>query len=263
MLLLLSDRCARENRSLKDMDAGNVSMVVLDQLPNIVRKHTKNACLFTRDLLGFSVTDINEDVVTQHLTQKKDQELWKRLLQHLCLLKRICSVDAPTLSRLFAPALIAQDGYGEQKAIQFLEKIINLATYNFDLTDKTEDKTESSFYDELLVNSQSKLKDTKTYQNFINSSKQVKRQQQQRSNSDDEDDIERIVAPKSLNVTGGSGGAPATGGGVQFQQQQSQPHYQVHPKNPTTFVATNIRSPRTRNYYYLRDLNISCVCYFI
>jgi hypothetical protein len=170
------------------MDAGNVSMVVLDQLRVVVRKQTKNACLFTREILSFSVADISENIVEKYLTDAKDKDLWRRLLRHFCLLKRFCSMDSAILANLFAPSLIAQDGFGAQKAIQFLEKIINASVNTHDF-DKSDGRTETSFYDEMHISS--KLKDTKTYQNFIMSTGSKKPSRF----SDDEDEIEKIVAP--------------------------------------------------------------------
>lgn len=178
----------KNDSNLDDMDAGNVSMVVLDQLRVVVRKQTKNACLFTREILSFSVADINENIVEKYIIDAKDKDLWKRLLRHFCLLKRFCSMDSAILANLFAPSLIAQDGFGAQKAIQFLEKIIN-ASVNTHEFDKSDGRTETSFYDEMHVSS--KLKDTKTYQNFIMSTGSKKPSRF----SDDEDEIEKIVAP--------------------------------------------------------------------
>ena len=184
---------SKNNNNSDDMDAGNVSMVILDQLRVVVRKQTKNGCLFTREILSFSVADISESIVEKHLVETKDKTLWKRLLKHFCLLKRFCSMDSAILANLFAPSLIAQDGFGQQKAIQFLEKIINASIHgNLDF-DKSEGKTESSFYDELHISS-SKLKDTKTYQNFIMSTGANAKKPSRIS--DDEDEIEKIVAPK-------------------------------------------------------------------
>ena len=193
----------KSDKNLDDMDAGNVSMVVLDQLRVVVRKQTKNSCLFTREILSYSVADISEAIVEKHLSDAKDKELWRRLLRHFCLLKRFCSIDTPILATLFAPRLIAQDGFGEQKAIQFLEKIINASANVAHDFDKSDGRTESSFYDELHISS--KLKDTKTYQNFIMSTSGKKPSRF----SDDEDEIEKIVAPpKGILSTGISSAKP-------------------------------------------------------
>jgi hypothetical protein len=203
------------------MDAGNISMVVLDQLRVVIRKHTKHACLFTREILSFSVADITENIVERHLTEAKDKELWRRLLKHFCLLKRFCSMDSAILANLFAPSLIAQDGFGTQKAIQYLEKIINASVnVNYDF-EKSDGKTESSFNDDLNV---AKLKETKTYQNFIMSNNSGKKQTRI---SDEDDEIEKFVAPR---------GSGTMSSGIASLN--------LHPSMPSAIMSRNVKSPR-------------------
>ena len=185
-------------------------MVVLDQLSTVVRKHTKNKCLITREILGYSVTDINEDAFRKHIIDPKDQQLWKRLLQHFCLLKRFNSIDSSTLSNLFAPSLIAEDGFGREKSIQFLEKVIDSAMANSELNDKSFSEN-SIVYDHMHTDP--KLKESNLYQNFIQQAGGSQKQMKKQFSDDYDEDIDRLVVPKGLGTgTGNSSGLGGTGG---------------------------------------------------
>jgi hypothetical protein len=187
---------------LNDIDPADITMVILDQLPGVIKKNTKNKCIFTPDLMGLSVTDINENVVSNYLKDHNDKELFIRLIKHWNYLKRYASIDANTLATKFAPALLGANTVGTEKAIKFLEKIIN-SNSQHDPLNESKSMTETSLNQELVLASSSKLKESSVYQDFIMNTSQ-KSQQPFKSHDmeDDDDDIDAMVAPKS---TGGSG----------------------------------------------------------
>ena len=203
----LHNRLSRDNKPLNDMDPADVTMVVLDQLPIVIRKHTKNKCLLTSDLMGLSVIDVNENVVSNYLKDKNDNELWQRLIKHWNFLKRLASFDAYDLALKFAPSLLAANSPGIEKAIKFLEKIISYNTLQ-DPLNESKSMTETSINQDLILASSSKLKESSVYQDFItNTTQQSQKSQQHLRNEhgeDDDDDIDELLAPKS---TGGSGNA--------------------------------------------------------
>lgn len=198
---------------MNQVDPTEASMVVLDQLPIVIDKNTKNKCLFTRDLLGLSVADINEQLVAKSLRDESDKRLWRRLVKHWTILQRGSKIPASVLARLFAPTLI---GYSNptaaEKAVQFAEKIINDCA-NLEasgpLSESKTDKslTETSINQELLMASSSKLKESSVYQDFIQGtqssgkSKQVRIQDSDDDDDDDEnDDINDLVNIGTLHV---------------------------------------------------------------
>lgn len=186
-------------------------MVVLNQLPVVIDKHTKNRCLFTRDVLGLSVADINEQLVAKSLRDETDKRLWRRLVKHWTTLSRASSnkISAVELARLFGPRLI---GYANtsaaEKAVKFVEKIINDAVMSPEGTTSggimsapqtARSLTETSINQELMIASSSKLKESSFYQDFIqstHSSGKLKQQQvvnksmNSQNDSDDDDDDE-------------------------------------------------------------------------
>ena len=186
-------KLAREGKPLNQTDPADASMVVLDQLPIVIEKHTKNKCLFTRDLLGLSVADISEQLVLKSLRDESDKRLWKRLVKHWSTLVRGSNkLSAAMLARLFAVALIGQANAGaSEKAVKFLEKIINEAGLEGSgpLTERS--ITETSINQELLLASSSKLKESSVYQDFIQntqSSGKLKVTKNVEPDDDDDDD---------------------------------------------------------------------------
>lgn len=191
-------------------------MIILDQLSGVIKKNTKNKCIFTPDLMGLSVTDINENVVSNYLKDQKDKELWVRLIKHWNYLKRYASIDTYTLAGKFAPSLLGANTTGVEKAIKFLEKIISNNSQHDPLND-SKSVTETSLNQELILASSSKLKESSVYQDFImNTSQKSQLNKKSHDVEDDDDDIDVMVAPKS---TGGSG-------------------------NSKNYVLSNIKSPR-------------------
>ena len=191
-------------------------MIILDQLSGVIKKNTKNKCIFTPDLMGLSVTDINENVVSNYLKDQKDKELWVRLIKHWNYLKRYASIDTYTLAGKFAPSLLGANTTGVEKAIKFLEKIISNNSQHDPLND-SKSVTETSLNQELNLASISKLKESAVYQEFImNTSQTSQLNKKSHDMEDDDDDIDAMVAPKS---TGGSG-------------------------NSKNYVLSNIKSPR-------------------
>ena len=202
------------------MDSTSVSMVILDQLPNVIKKHTTSKCLFTQDLMGLSVTDIDEETVEMHLTDKKDNEILQRLLRHLNIIKRFGSIETNYLASIFAPAFLGgATTYVQEKATKFLEKIINsfglLSTPPPERLNDTAKSITESMNQELMLASNSKLKESSFYQEFImNTStkskelrfsldtKNIKNDYDDDDDDDDEnDEIDAMVAPlaKSTN----------------------------------------------------------------
>jgi hypothetical protein len=197
------------------MESTSVSMVINDQLPLIVRKCTKNGYIFSPDLLGLSVNDINEKAVSNSLNDDGDRELWSRLLRHFVYMKRSGSIDSTQLAQMFAPALLGQLNYGTEKATKFLEKIINSATAaaaaaaaggtNLLVTTEsllTESKslTETSINQDLLLRSSSKLKETPVYQQFLaNEAAQTSQKARIGSDEDENSEIDAVLAPKSVS----------------------------------------------------------------
>lgn len=215
---------ARENKTLDEMDPADISMVILDQLATVIDKHTKNRCLFTRDLLGLSVTDVNEKAVTASLKDPSDRKFWERLVKHWAFLKRVAYIDSNQLARLFAPSMLGlANGTGVEKGVKILENIVNElvnGTNNNHLLGSLNDSksltTETSINHELMVASSSKLKESSVYQDFIMNNTQgsnKSKSDQQRFNKvrhhdddddDDDDDIDEMVAPKSIMSTNSS-----------------------------------------------------------
>ena len=196
---------ARENKSLNEIDPAEVSMVVIDQLPVIIRKHTQEKCLFISDLMGLSVADINDVVVSFYLKNKSDKDLWQRLLKHWNFLKRFASIDSHTLATTFAPTLLGFDSFGTDKAITFLEKILNHNSLQ-DVLGESKSLTETSINQELILASSSKLKESSAYQDFIMNTTQTSQKSfmnYKKSEDDDEnDEIDALVAPKTPTGTG-------------------------------------------------------------
>lgn len=199
-------RLARENKPLDEMDPADISMVILDQLPIVIEKNTKNKCLFTRDLLGLSVTDISERLVSKSLRDESDRHLWDRLIKHWSFLRKIAYIDSITLAKLFAPALLGSAASnGSEKCVKFLEKIINDTSVT-NVLNESKSLTETSINQELLVAANSKLKESSVYQDFImsthssNKSKQA-RVVERKSDDDSDDEIDTLVAPKSMMST--------------------------------------------------------------
>lgn len=210
------------------MSPADVSMVVLDQLPLVIQKYTEHKCLFTRDLLGLSITDINENLVNRYLNYQTDKNLFSRLLKHMVFLKRFAFMSVSDLASVFGPSFVGSNRAGQQKAAQFLEKLLNemlnpsaappLANYQLNLTDTLNDSkslTETSINQELLIATNSKLKDSNVYQDFINStqssnrSKQIrfadqKKKQDNDFDDDDNDEIDALVAPNRSGLSNNS-----------------------------------------------------------
>lgn len=199
-------RLARDNKQL-NQDPAEVSMVVLNQLPVVIDRYTENKCLFTRDVLGLSVTDINEKLVANSLRDESDRRLWRRLVKHWTSVVKSNKILAAMLAQLFGPRLI---GYantsGAEKAVKFVEKIINDSVNSLESSSgpltggelKTERSlTETSINQELMMASSSKLKESSFYQDFIQSTQSSgklnnlnQKQQSIKLNDSDEDDDE-------------------------------------------------------------------------
>jgi hypothetical protein len=171
-------------------------MVVLDQLPNVIRKNTKNGCLLTREILSFSVTDISDAVVNKHLKDEKDRELWNRLLSHWCMLKQFGSLASVSVGSLFAASMIGQDGYGLEKAAQFIEKIVNSKVVDNETENEKSEKT--TFSDKM--HSDSKLKASQAYQTFVSKSSKTNRLRSPLESEDEDDEINRLVVPKAMQL---------------------------------------------------------------
>ena len=190
------------------MDSASISMVIQDQLPSVVRKYTSNSCLFSKDLLGYSVSDINEIIVRNSYSSSQDRDFWDHLFKHFLSLRRLASIDSVSIGKIFAPALVGDNVYGVEKAEKFIEKLINLEAAKFvDLLAESQSFTETSMNKSLQLASSSKLKETSAYQQFImsttnNSNKStIKKHSDEDDEYSDEDDendeIDALVAPKS------------------------------------------------------------------
>ncbi len=217
------------------MDSGAISMVIQDQLPIVIRRYTSKGCLFTPDLLGYSVADISEKIVQAHLSTGTDKELWNHVMKHLLSLKSMASLDSKSIAQLFAPALVGDNTFGIEKAQKFLEKIVNVAAAQ--MTDPLAESmscTETSMNKSLQLASSSKLKETSAYQQFIlssthNSNKSTLKENNKFSeDEEDDDEIDALVAPKSALST-------------------SKTQY-----NPVNTVSS-IKSPRKSNFLFFRD----------
>jgi hypothetical protein len=165
--------------------------------------------------MGLSVTDIDEDLVRRYLKDSKDKEVLDRLLKHLSIVKRFGSMDAHHLAGLFAPSFLG-GSYGQEKAVKFLEKIINsfglLSSPPPErLNDTNKSITETSMNQEMMLASSSKLKESSVYQDFImntsNRSKEIKLNvnDTKMDDFDDNDEIDALVAPvNKSNVSSGN-----------------------------------------------------------
>ena len=181
------------------MDSLNVSMVIKDQLPNVIRNHTTQSCLFDMDLLDESMSDINDNVVRSYLRDRQDLTIWDRLLKHFLMLRKMALIDSLAISQLFAPALVS-DTRRAEKAAKILEKIINQEVDQSDML--SDSVTETSINKELQLASSSKLKHSSAYQQFILNSTQVSNKSNKNVQSDDDnDEIDALVAPKSTAST--------------------------------------------------------------
>ena len=197
---------------MHDLDSANITMVIQEQLPNIVRKYTKNGSLFTKDMLGLSLVDVNEKAIGNYLTDRNDKEMFDRLLKHFIVLRRMALMDSQTISKVFAPGLLGQIKYGNEKAEKFIEKIINNAVSQIDPLSESKSLTETSINKELLLASSSKLKESSVYQQFIMGSTHSSNKTKKESDDDENDDIDEILAPKSLFSTNSSAAKiPVTG----------------------------------------------------
>ncbi len=178
-------------------------MVIQDQLPIVIRKYASKGCLFTPDLLGYSIADINEKIILTHLSTGTDKDLWNHLMKHLLSLKTMNSLDSKSIAELFAPALVGDNIFGIEKSKKFLEKIINLAAIQLnDPLAESMSCTETSMNKSLQLASSSKLKETSAYQQFIlssthNSNKSTLRENKLSDNEEDDDEIDALVAPKN------------------------------------------------------------------
>jgi hypothetical protein len=218
-------KLAQEHKSLDDMNPADVSMAVLDQLPVVVRKHTKNKCLFTQEFLSLNMADLNtEKAAANYLNTESDKFLLNRLLKHFVFLKRYAFIDVNILASIFAPSLIIPGSQGQEKVIKFLEKLMNIILNNsssayavnnlIETLNESKSMTETSINQELLAASSSKLKESNFYQDFINSTQSSNRSKQLRfadqkkrgdeSEDEENDEIDALVAPKSLVSTNNS-----------------------------------------------------------
>ena len=198
------NRFANEgNGALNTMDSASISMVIQEQLSNVIRKYTSSSCLFSSDLLGYSVADITESIVRNHLLNNTDRELWNRLFNHFIALRRMAFLDSSTISQIFAASLVDKNSSsGVEKAAKFLEKLINLAANQFsDPLAESHSYTETSINKSLQLASSSKLKETSAYQQFIMSStnnSNKSKKNEFNSDEDENDEIEGLIAPKSI-----------------------------------------------------------------
>lgn len=197
-------------------------MVILDQLPVVIRKHTKNKCLFTPDLMGLSVADISDQNVQKYLRDESDKKFWTRLLKHWNFLRKYASIDTNSIANIFGPSLLGQNQNGSEKAVKFLEKILNsngqINSSSNQTVNDSKSLTETSLNQELVVASGSKLKESSVYQDFImnttqsnSQTKQIKFAEKNRyedendfDDDDENDEIDALVAPKSLMSTNSS-----------------------------------------------------------
>jgi hypothetical protein len=257
-----------DQKPLDDMNPADISMAVLDQMPSIIRKHTKNKCIFSSDLLSLHVDDITDKLVLAQMANESEKFMVNRLLKHLVFLKRFAFLEIRFLSETFGPCLIAANATSQQdKAVRVLEKILNIvvaanSSGNYQLNmsnslNNSKSLTETSINQELLLASNSKLKDSNIYQDFINSTassnkskqlrfaddkKKVYKRVEDDDDDDDNDDIDALLAPKSLASTANSNANYKT----------------AKPVGPTAF-ANKSKSPRSKikiqNSFYILKKN--------
>lgn len=196
---------ANDKSSLDDTDPADISMVILEQLPHVIRKQTKNKCLFTADLMSLSVADITDQMVSLFLKEELDMKLWNRLVKHMNFLRRYASLDIPEIARKFAPVFLGFDSIAVEKAIKFVEKILNDSNKpNETFLNKTvvleesRSKTDTSLNQELAATTNSNLKDSDAYKDFINSGKKSssKKNSHYSDESDENDEINNLLSPK-------------------------------------------------------------------
>lgn len=184
------------NRSLNEMDSLSVSMVIRSQMPNLINNYTTQSCLFNSGLLDLNISEINDSLIRTVLRNKQDLNLWDRLLRHFVILRKMAIIDSLSIAQIFAPTLI-NDSRMIEKAVKFLEKIINLEVNQLDLM--SDSLTETSINKELQLASSSKLKHSSAYQQFILSSTQNsnKSKEVENDSDDDNDEIDALVALKN------------------------------------------------------------------
>lgn len=190
---------AMNNKPLSELDSLNVSMVIKYELPELVKKYTSQSCLFNRSVLASSLNEINESTIRDSLHSSQDLILWERLMKHFVVLKKTAHIDSLSIAQIFAPGFISDSVYND-KAVKILEKIINLESNPTDMLGDS--LTETSINKELLVASNSKLKNSSAYQQFIMSSTHNSNKSRDALNdSDEDDDIDALVAPKGTSST--------------------------------------------------------------
>ncbi|RNA30916.1 centrosomal kizuna-like [Brachionus plicatilis] len=204
-------KLANEKSSLDDTDPADISMIILEQLPHVIRKQTKNKCLFTADLMSLSVADVTDQMVALFLKEELDMKLWNRMVKHMNFLKRFASIDIPEIARKFAPAFLGFDLIAVEKATKFVEKILNDSNkHNENLWNKTVvleesgSKTETTLNQELAATTNSKLKESHAYKDFINSEQKISQKENvECDESDENDEINNLLTSKptlSLNT---------------------------------------------------------------
>jgi hypothetical protein len=126
------------------------------------------------------------------------------LLKHFLSVKRTSLLGSASIGELFAAALAGESFTASKaKAAKFLEKIINLGSAQInDPLAESHSFTETSMNKSLLLASNSKLKETSAYQQFImgstgNSNKSTLKKNDEDYEYDDDDEIDALVAPKS------------------------------------------------------------------
>ncbi len=187
------------------MDSTDISNVIHDQLPAVIRKYTSKSCLFSAELLAsYNVSDITEKAIRNSLDNPNDKEFWDHLLKHFLSVKRTSLLGSASIGELFAAALAGESFTASKaKAAKFLEKIINLGSAQInDPLAESHSFTETSMNKSLLLASNSKLKETSAYQQFImgstgNSNKSTLKKNDEDYEYDDDDEIDALVAPKS------------------------------------------------------------------
>jgi hypothetical protein len=155
--------------------------------------------------MGLSVADINDVVVSFYLKNKNDKELWQRLLKHWNFLRRFAYIDSHTIASIFAPSLLGIDAFGTEKAVKFLEKILNHNSLQ-DTLGESKSLTETSINQELILASSSKLKESSAYQEFIMNTTQTSQKSfnnyKKAEDDDENDEIDALVAPKTPTGSG-------------------------------------------------------------
>lgn len=180
-------------------------MVILEQLPHVIRKQTKNKCLFTADLMSLSVADVTDQMVSLFLKEEQDMKLWNRLIKHMNFLKRYASLDIPEIARRFAPTFLGFDSIAVEKAVKFVEKILNDSNRTNEtfwnktvVLEESRSKTETSLNQELALTTNSNLKESDAYKDFINSGQKNSQKENVQSSeeSDEDDEINKLLTPK-------------------------------------------------------------------